>query len=112
MGNRRSKRSIPTLHFVGDVLGDVFGTLGSKFETKYANDISLVNKNEDHLLMLLKNHTSIMESSLNIIKQDESEIKKHTDAINSLTNVVELKANSLQFETKLNNFLTYLSNNQ
>lgn len=67
--NHRSKREIPTLHFVGDVFSDLFGTLGSKFAREYKHDISRLTKNEDHLLLLLKNHTSILESTLNIVKK-------------------------------------------
>lgn len=41
----REKRAIPTLHFVGDIFSDLFGTLGSKFEQEHDRDFSkLVQK--------------------------------------------------------------------
>lgn len=36
----RTKRSHATLHCVGDIFGDLFGTLGSKFEDEYQHDLS------------------------------------------------------------------------
>lgn len=37
---KRSKRAV--LDFVGDMAGDVFGVLGSKFKDEYGNDISRI----------------------------------------------------------------------
>ena len=108
-GNQRSKRDIPTLHIIGDILGDITGTLGSKFEKRYAQDLSLIHENEDHLLLLLKNHTSIMDSTLNIIQSDEAKVQKHLNAFGDLINVIGNHTNVLELEANVHNFVIYLS---
>lgn len=60
-GAKRSKRAV--LNIIGDIAGDLFGILGSQFEEQYKYDISKLSQNENHLLKLLENHTSIMEST-------------------------------------------------
>lgn len=71
---KRERRGIPTLHLVGDVFSDLFGTLGSKFEQDYDRDLSKLIKNDKPLLLLMKNHTSILEATLNLVKHDEANL--------------------------------------
>lgn len=41
------------------------------------NNIKLLQENEDHLLELIKNHTSIIETTTNILKKEDSRIHDH-----------------------------------
>lgn len=106
---KRTRRSIPTLHYIGDIFGDLFGTLGSKFEDTYKNDLLLINKNQDHLLALLKNHTSLIDSTLNFIKHGESERKKHVDSFTEFANSISNHTQTLEIESNVQSFLIYLS---
>lgn len=105
----RPRRSVPTLHFIGDIFGDLFGTLGSKFEAKYGNDLSSLVKNDEHLLLLLKNHTSILESTLNLVKHDELNLQKQIEHVNTLADTFKNHSNEIENEEKLHNYFTYLT---
>lgn len=94
---KREKRSIPTLHCVGDIFGDLFGTLGSRFEQEYDHDLSKLIKNDEHLLLLMKNHTSILETTLNLVKNDEANLQKQNDHLNSLTESFKNFSNAIVF---------------
>lgn len=107
--NHRSKREIPTLHFVGDIFSDLFGTLGSKFEREYKHDISRLAKNDEHLLLLLKNHTSILESTLNIVKNDHNSLQEQINHINTLTDTFINHTNAIETEERMQNFFIYLT---
>lgn len=107
--NKRTKRSIPTLHAIGDISGDLFGTLGSNFEKSYNDDLSLINKNQDHLLALLRNHKSLFDSLLNFIKQEESERKKQMAAFHDFANQISNKSQLLEKESDIQHFMVYLT---
>lgn len=108
-GQSRTKCSIPTLHVVGDIFDDLFGTLGSKFEQQYQNDLSKLMKNDDHLLLLMKNHTSILESTLNLVKNDEVNLRKQIDHFNALADAFRNQSNAIENEEKLHNYVSYLT---
>lgn len=107
--DKRSKQSIPKLHFVGDVFSDLFGTLGSKFEQEYRHDLSRLAKNDEHLLLLLKNHTSFIESTLNIVKNDHNSLQNHINQSKELNEILKNHTNTIENEEKIQNFLMYLT---
>lgn len=81
-GQHRRKRA--TLNFVGNILGDVFGVLGSNFADEYSKNMGKIEGNEKHLLMLMKNHTTVAETTLNILKRDEDELADQSRHMNQL----------------------------
>lgn len=83
-GRRRQKRA--TLNFVGNLLGDIFGILDSNFAEEYAKDLGKIKANEEHLLLLMRNHTTITETTLNIVKRNEDAIVNQTRRINEMIN--------------------------
>lgn len=56
-------------NIVGYVASELFGVLDSRFATDYANDMKKLMHNDEHLLELLKNHSSVMESTMHILKR-------------------------------------------
>lgn len=64
---------------MGDILEDIFGTCGSKFAVHVDDDMSNLFKNQEHLMKLLKNNTSVLDSAINHIQGNENELKIHTD---------------------------------
>lgn len=57
----------------------------------------------------MKNHTSILESTLNIIKNDEANLQKQNDHLNMLTESFKNFSNSIENEEKMHNFLMYFN---
>lgn len=68
VSTKRSKRAI--LNIVGNIASDLFGVLDSRFQEKYRDDMSQIQLNEDHLITLFKNQTSVTETTLGIVKKN------------------------------------------
>lgn len=96
---RRRKRA--TLDIVGNILNDVFGVLDSKFRDQYLADISKISTNEQHVLQLLKNHTSIEETTINILRKDEEMIKSNYETIHNLATGIHMLENNDEANTQL-----------
>lgn len=79
---RKSKRAI--LNIVGNIASDLFGVLDSRFEEKYKDDMSSINQNEEHLQILLKKQTSVLETALNVVKKNEVEIARQHHFLNEV----------------------------
>ena len=93
----RSKRG--ALNIVGNVANSLFGILDSEYADHISDTIQKVKENESHLLNLFKNQTSIVDSTINIIrknqlaakarfKQLEQEIKNYSAAMQDINNVL------------------------
>lgn len=88
---RGGRQRRATLDIVGNILNDVFGVLDSKFADEYKKDLGKINQNEQHLLLLMKNHTSIEETTLKILQRNEESISAQTGRINDMiTNIRNL----------------------
>lgn len=60
-------------------------------------------------MLLLKNHTSILESTLNIVKNDHSSLQKQINHFNALTEAFKNRTNAIETEERLQNFFIYLT---
>lgn len=81
LSGRIHKRA--AIDLVGNIAHSLFGVLDSKYAEDMAQTISQVKENEAHLLNLLKNQTSIIDSTINILKSDQEKVKKKFDQIDS-----------------------------
>lgn len=97
--NRRRKRA--TLNFVGNILNDVFGVLDSRFAEQYTADISKIKTNEEHVMQLLRNHTSIEETTTNIIRRDEKMIQRNYELIEGLVSGIHMLKSNDEANTQL-----------
>lgn len=66
----RRKRGL--INAVGSVTNVLFGVLDQGFADKYEEDIGKIRQNDEHLLQLIKNQTTIFEAQQNIIKRNEA----------------------------------------
>ncbi|KAL4711011.1 hypothetical protein ACJJTC_017976 [Scirpophaga incertulas] len=71
----REKRGL--INGIGNIANSLFGVLDDKFAEKYETDIENININQNHLLNMLKNQTSILEAQNNIIKRNEDLMNRH-----------------------------------
>lgn len=111
VSTKRSRRAI--LNIVGNIASDLFGVLDSRFQENYVDDMSHIHKNEEHLLTLFKNQTSVVETTLNIVKKEQIEMrhqhnylndiaKNVTKLINDADNAQQLLLTALQISNELN----------
>lgn len=88
---RRAKRS--PFDFIGTVANELFGILDQRFAQHYEETIENVQANEDHVLQLMKNQTTIIDSTFNIFKEERSSTQKQlkllTDVLNRLSNEID-----------------------
>lgn len=109
--DHRAKRA--TLNFVGNYAGDLFGVLDSRFAEKYSKDIAKLFGNEEHLLQLLKNHTSVVETTMNILKNDEAELERQNKQIEALGRRISEMSNhyeaASQFAVAMSHITMYMS---
>lgn len=71
--NNRQKRS--PFDFIGLAANELFGVLDQRAAKKIEEDITKSRANENYILELLKNQTSITESTVNIMKKSEKAIQ-------------------------------------
>lgn len=83
----RQKRAL--LNMVGNIASDLFGVLDSRFGEQYVQDMSQLKKNDDHLMQLMKNHTTVVESTLNILKHNDEELAKQAEHLNTICNKIK-----------------------
>lgn len=74
LGTRRTRRG--AIDIVGNIANSLFGVLDSKYAEQMSETIDAVNKNENHLLALIKNQTSIIDSTINIVRRDQATVEK------------------------------------
>lgn len=84
-----SRRKRPLLNIVGNIASDLFGVLDSRSAEKYARDLSQLASNDDHLMQLLRNHTSVFESTLNIVKHNGEELEKQAGHFNVMVKRIQ-----------------------
>nr|XP_041632609.1 uncharacterized protein LOC121502842 [Drosophila kikkawai] len=70
INHSRQRRS--PLDIVGNVANSLFGVLDSKYAEDMSKVINDVKSNEDVLMMLLKNQTSILDSTINVVRKSNS----------------------------------------
>ena len=68
---------------VGNLARTLFGTLDEEFAMKYQDDIYKIQTNENYLLQLIKNQTSIVETENRIIKDNEEFMEKQFNILNN-----------------------------
>lgn len=91
---RRKKRGL--VNGVGYLANTLFGVLDERFARQYEKDIEKISLNENHLQLLLKNQTSVIEGQYNILRRNEVIMNKqfsifdnHLRNITSSVNVVQ-----------------------
>ncbi|KAJ2948490.1 hypothetical protein O0L34_g7738 [Tuta absoluta] len=75
----RKKRGY--INGVGNLARTLFGVLDEEFANKYEQDIATIQVNENYLLDLIKNQTSIVEAENEIIKNNERFMNQQLQSI-------------------------------
>ncbi|CAH0724546.1 unnamed protein product, partial [Brenthis ino] len=102
-GTRQDKRRRRGLiNGVGYIANSLFGVLDDHFAEQYKQDIQLTRDNENHLALLLKNQTSVLEVEYNILKRNEESLNKQHKMHNQLSMNLENLENFLKSESAKN----------
>lgn len=99
--SRRERRGL--LNGVGIAANYLFGTLNSNDAEYYDNQINLTKENENNLLALIKNQTSIMNATVGVIKTTHQDVIARFNVIinkiESLKNTVDKVSTVTQLST-------------
>lgn len=76
----RTRRGL--INGVGYIANSLFGVLDERFAEQYHKDIKLLNMNQQHLVSLWHNQTSVVEAQYNLLKRTENAIDKQYKTIN------------------------------
>lgn len=90
------------LDIIGNIASDLFGVLDSRFAREYANDMEKLSSNDEHLMQLLKNQTSVIETATNVIKNQENDLSHQSSLINGLSQKIK---DSIDREEAFQNFV-------
>lgn len=81
---------------VGSLTRTLFGILDEDFAEKYEKDIEKVHTNEDYLLNLIKNQTTIIEAENSILRKNEEFMRQQFSAIKNFTREVNFTLSNIQ----------------
>lgn len=73
--NYRVKRAL--INAIGSVANTLFSVLDQNFAETYERQINTLKSDESYLLELIKNQTSIEDSTINLFKRSEEEMRTH-----------------------------------
>lgn len=77
------------LDFIGNMAGDIFGIMDSRSKKQYMENVKNLMSNDEHLMNLLKNQTSVVEKTLNILQINGDEMKRQNVQFLNLTKRID-----------------------
>lgn len=83
------RQKTSAFNIIGNILYECFGVLDNRFEEMYAKDITQVTKNEEHLMQLMRNQTSVIDATVNILKKTNTELITQSQQINEMSETVK-----------------------
>ncbi|KAJ0171671.1 hypothetical protein K1T71_012434 [Dendrolimus kikuchii] len=93
---RRMRRGL--VNGIGYIANTLFGVLDERFAEQYERDINLVKTNQNHLLHLWKNQTSVIEAENNLLQRIENTIEKQHKIFNQHLNDLDQVTNNVKKE--------------
>ncbi|XP_073841407.1 uncharacterized protein [Musca autumnalis] len=85
--NRRLRRS--PFSIVGNIARSLFGVLDADYAEEMSKTINRARNEQDHMTILLKNQTSIIDSTINIIKRDEISNQRKIQEISEMVDRIK-----------------------
>lgn len=75
--NQKRKRRAAPLNIIGWIGHEVFGIMDAEQAEQIENQFNLADQKSDHQLQLIKNQTSLIESTVNLMKVSEEEVNQN-----------------------------------
>ena len=73
---RRRRSYNAPLNVIGNIAHALFGVLDSNYADQLEGVLKNVQSNEDRVLTLIRNHTTIIDNTVNIVKKNYQEIEE------------------------------------
>lgn len=102
--SRRPRRG--ALNIIGNIASSLFGVLDSDYATKMDNTIKEAEDDRQLLSTLLHNQTSIIDSTINIIKENESSLQT---SLSEIKEKIRIMQNAVIDEQKTTHLLILLA---
>ncbi|KAI5632082.1 baculovirus F protein domain-containing protein [Phthorimaea operculella] len=104
MGERttrtRARRGL--INGVGYLANSLFGVLDESFAEQYKKDINMLKENENHIVQLWKNQTSIVEAENNLLKRTEHIMNQQHKTINQHLMTLQNTLQQVKYATQEN----------
>lgn len=103
----RSRRG--AINLVGNIANSLFGVLDSQYAEDMSKNIAQIKTNEDYMMKMLKNQTSIIDSTINIMKKDQELIKQKFEQLdNQFTQIIKRTNNNTEelYQHKIQHLLS------
>lgn len=107
---KRAKRG--AMNIVGNIAGSLFGVLDNEYAKKMSQTIDEIRNNEDHLMNLLRNQTSVIDSTINLLRTDATTTSLRFKQIGSQLNKLAEQLNHVstdEFQIKLHQMFLSIS---
>lgn len=109
--NRRSYKA--PLNAIGNFAHRWFGLLDSNYAEKLEEALTNVKSNENRIMMIVKNQTTIMDNTVNLMEANNKEVEEKLHILHNetvyLKDVINNQYKQVFFNTLSNNLLTLMS---
>ncbi|XP_075155725.1 uncharacterized protein LOC142229077 [Haematobia irritans] len=105
---RRLRRG--ALNIIGNVARSLFGILDADYAAKMDNTIQRAEMDRSHLTSLLHNQTLIVDSTLNIIKEDELSLKTRINEVQTTISMIHNQVVEEEAQLKIAHTIALLAN--
>lgn len=101
----RQRRGL--INGIGNLANTLFGVLDDRFAKQYEMDIEKITANENHLQLLLKNQTNIIEAENNILQRNEAIMNKQLTMVQS--HLQEISRTTEYIQSRFDHELYFIS---
>lgn len=102
LANLAGRKKRGAIDVVGNIASSLFGVLDSKYAEKMTDTINSIKTNEAHLRGLLRNQTSFLDSTLNLMKQSENQTQANFEKINlKISKLMALANNAIDYRSQV-----------
>lgn len=105
---RRRTRAAP-LNAIGWIGHELFGLMAADQADNIEKQFELVDQNENHLINLVKNQTSIIDTTVNLMKTTEDEINKSYGNMTNLMHNITKEIGNIKRMKQVQEVALYLS---
>lgn len=103
----RKRRGL--FNFVGTMERFFYGTLDQNYANEMADTIDKIKQNEDFLHKLIKNQSTLVDSTINIVKRQENDVRRQFEEIIREINTIKQMGQKLQLNGRFSTLAVHTS---
>lgn len=104
-----TRRKRGAIDVIGNIAADFFGVLDSRYAVKIEETFRTLKSNQNNNINLIKQHTSILEQTAKILKENQEATNMQFQDINSHLNELGAATATNSNNIKFNNLIEFLS---